>query len=442
MVMIILRFPHLVLTDVSDHDGVASGGLPQIVDDVCGIQMAAIRKRLNVDDRGIALEFANVRNPFGMVAILDEREKTAQGFTGIADDGGINLHVLVDFGAVDFNVNLEGIAGVSAQITGNAVIEAHAHGNEQIGFLNRVVDPGFAVHAHHSEIERILGGETADAQKCHRYGNSAGVHEILKNLHGVGKYDAAAGEDERAFGGIQKFHGTIEFSRIVIFADALGRQFGRGSVPVKFRGGLLCVFGDVDENRSGAPGLGDDEGFAYGAGDVFGFGDDHIVLSDRHGDAGDIHFLKGVGAEKLAANLSGDADHGRRIEHCGGDASDHIGGAGAGSSHGHAHAAAGARVAVSHVGCALFVADENVMQLGFSERVIDRKNRATGITENVLHAKARERFAEDFRTSQLHRVLPDDTGVAPEEKLVGTVVTAPSEAEETRYAYLAMTPWV
>ena len=190
----------------------------------------------------------------------------------------------------------------------------------------------------------------------------------------------------------------------------------------------------------GRPLTGDQKGFANGARDVFRARDHHVVLGDGHGDAGDVDFLKRVGAEDFAADLAGDADDRRRIQHGGGDASDHVGCAGAGGGHGDADSAAGARVAVGHVRGALFVAHEDVVQLRFAERVVDRKNRAAGIAEDFAHAETRERFAENFRTGELHRVLAGEPGCTGAEKDAGTAVTAPREAEETRKAYLAMTP--
>ncbi len=94
------------------------------------------------------------------------------------------------------------------------------------------------------------------------------------------------------------------------------------------------------------------------------------------------------------------------------------------------------------MGGALFVAHQNVVQLGFSKRVVDGKNCSARIAKNVFHAQARERFAEYFRTRQLHRVLPEEIGALSDAKLAGTVVMAPSEEEETSAAYLAKTPCV
>ena len=114
--------------------------------------------------------------------------------------------------------------------------------------------------------------------------------------------------------------------------------------------------------------------------------DDHVVLGDRHGDAGDVDFLEGVGAEHLAADLSGDADDGRGIEHGGGDAGHHVGGSGAGGDNGRAYPAAGARIAVGHVGRALLVTHQDVVDRSFAKSIVGGKNRASGIAEDVAHA--------------------------------------------------------
>src|SRR5206468_407602 len=132
-------------------------------------------------------------------------------------------------------------------------------------------------------------------------------------------HDAVAGENERTFSGMEEFDGAIEFGFVDAGANTLGWQFGLGGAPIEFGGGLLGVLGDIHENRARAARLGDDKSFANSASDIFDFGDDHIVFGDGHGDAGDVNFLKGVGTEQLAANLAGDADDGRGIEHRGGD---------------------------------------------------------------------------------------------------------------------------
>ena len=337
-------------------------------------------------------------------------------------------------------MNFASVARVRAQVAGDAVVKAHADGDQQVGFLNRV----FTQASPCMPIMPRFIGSWAGKQPMPRSVMATGMLLVCTNfsntLHRAGKHDSAAGQNDRTLRGVQQFDGAVKFRLVVILAHALGRQFGRAGIPIEFGSSLLRVFGDVHEHRAGPPGVGDEKRFAHGARNIFGSGDDHVVLRDRHGDAGDVDFLKGVGAEKFAADLAGDADDRRRIEHRGGNAGDHVRCAGAGSRHGHADAAGGARITVGHVRGALFVTHQNVVELGFAERVVHRKNRASRIAENVPHAESRERFAENFRTGQLHSVLPEDTGVTPDEKLAGTVVMAPSDEDETSKAYLAMTP--
>ena len=54
------------------------------------------------------------------------------------------------------------------QLAGDAIVEAHAEGQQQVGFLDRFVDPVLAVHAHHAEVERVMGRQAADAEQRHR----------------------------------------------------------------------------------------------------------------------------------------------------------------------------------------------------------------------------------------------------------------------------------
>ncbi len=175
---------------------------------------------------------------------------------------------------------------------------------------------------------------------------------------------------------------------------AVGR--GGGGVEVKGGGGLLGVFGDVDEDGAGAAGAGDLEGLADGGGDVFGAGDEVVVLGDGEGDAGDVDFLECVGAEDFGGDLSGDGDDGDAVEHGRGDAGDEVGCAGAGGGHADSDLAGGAGVAVGHVGGALLVAHEDVVDGEFAQRVVDGEDGSAGVAEDGGGAFADEGGPEDF----------------------------------------------
>src|SRR5580700_9305199 len=138
---------------------------------MCGVEMAVVGQALDVADGGVTLQLLDVRKPGAAVRIHDVRNELFESFTSIADKSGVYLDVLVDFSAVDFDVNLASALRIGAQVAGDAVIEAHADGDEQVGLLNGVIDPSFAVHAHHAEVHGIGSREAADAEKRHGDGN-------------------------------------------------------------------------------------------------------------------------------------------------------------------------------------------------------------------------------------------------------------------------------
>ena len=135
-------------------------------------------------------------------------------------------------------------------------------------------------------------------------------------------------------------------------------------------------------------------------------GDQIIVLGDGQRDAGDVGFLKGIGADQLAAYLTGDANDGRRIHHGGGDAGDHVGGARARSRDRHPDLAAGARIAIRHVGGALLMAHQDVMDVAVLQGVVGRQNRAARIAEDVLYSLALQAFPKNLRSRFCHETSP------------------------------------
>ena len=93
------------------------------------------------------------------------RQQLVQHFPQVADQRNIHFDVLVDLRRIDLNVDLFGIGSIGFQISRDPVIESHAEGEQQIRFLDGVVHPGFAVHAHHAQIERMRRGKRTDAQQ-------------------------------------------------------------------------------------------------------------------------------------------------------------------------------------------------------------------------------------------------------------------------------------
>ena len=144
---------------------------------------------------------------------------------------------------------------------------------------------------------------------------------------------------------------------------------------------------DVDEHRAGATGRGDVERLAERLRKVVGALQEEAVLHHGHGDAHDVGFLEGVGADDAARDLARD-DHERHGVHVRrGDARHRVGGAGAGRHEHDAHLAGGAGVAIGLVHRTLLVAGKDVTDLrGVVERVVDLDGLATGVPEERVHA--------------------------------------------------------
>ena len=167
LVLVILRFPHLVLSHVGDDNRVAVARLvPQIVDHVRGVEMSVVGQILDVAHGRIALEAVDVLDPVAAIGLGHARQQFLQDLLQIADERDVHLHVLVDLRRIDFDVDLLRVRRVVFQVAGHAIVEAHAEGEQQVGILNRVVHPRFAVHAHHAEIQDVRSRQCAEIREA------------------------------------------------------------------------------------------------------------------------------------------------------------------------------------------------------------------------------------------------------------------------------------
>ena len=82
------------------------------------------------------------------------------------------------------------------EVAGDAVVEAHAEGEEEVGGLDGVVDPGLAVHAHHAEVEGVGGGEAAEAEEGGGDGDAVSFGEGEDFGFRAGLDDAVAGQED------------------------------------------------------------------------------------------------------------------------------------------------------------------------------------------------------------------------------------------------------
>ena len=80
---------------------------------------------------------------------------------GVADDRHVGAAHLAELGRVDVDVDDLGVRREAVGIAGDAVVEARAEGDEQVGLLHRRDRGVVAVHARHAEAERVRVGDHA-----------------------------------------------------------------------------------------------------------------------------------------------------------------------------------------------------------------------------------------------------------------------------------------
>ena len=109
------------------------------------------------------------------------------------------MFLLISAG-IDLDVNLLRLERIGASGAGDAIVEAHAAGDEKVSFLDGVVDPRFAVHAHHAQVERMRRREAAEAKQRESHGNLRALGERADLLHRARFCNAVASENHRPFG--------------------------------------------------------------------------------------------------------------------------------------------------------------------------------------------------------------------------------------------------
>ena len=96
--------------------------------------------------------------------------------------GTSTLTFLLISARIDFDVNFFRVRRVGFQISSHAIVESHAEREKQIRFLNRRVDPRFAMHPHHAERQRMGRRKTAEAEQRFGHGNAGFFREARSLL--------------------------------------------------------------------------------------------------------------------------------------------------------------------------------------------------------------------------------------------------------------------
>ena len=166
----------------------------------------------------------------------------------------------------------------------------------------------------------------------------------------------------------------------------------------------LHVLRNVDDDGTGPSGRRDLESLVHDPGEIVGILHQPVMLGTGPRDADRIAFLEGVVADEMRRHLPRQHDQGNGIHQRIGEAGDRIRRAGTGGDEHDSGLAGGAGIAFRGMNRTLLVADEDVLDVVLLEdRVVDRKDRAAGIAENMFHALVPERADDDLRSAQFQR---------------------------------------
>ncbi len=290
-----------------------------------------------------------------------------------------------------------GIGRKGVELAGGAVVETRAQGDQQVGFLHGDIGGARAVHPQHAKRQLMRRRQGAQALQGRNGRDTGARNQVAQLLRGITHFDAAA-DIEQGF--LRRFD---ELFRGLDGAGVGGRRRpGREAGCMRSgdsrRGDIL---GDVDQDGAGATFLGNCKGFGQDRRDLGRVADQPRMLDDRQGDAEDIDFLEAIRAHQVRTDLAGDADQRDGIHIGIGNAGDQVGGAGARRGHADTDAAGGTCIGIGGKGGALFVTDEDVLQAGSGERIVDRHDGAARIAEQGFDPQRLQRGDDQLRAGGL-----------------------------------------
>ncbi len=397
--------PHLVLADVGSDDGFAVGDTVDLGHEVLGLDFVDGDFELE----GVLFHpAANGVPPVGALSGLlsahfgfefaHDLVELGEDLFGIADDGEFCVADLGDLAGVDVDVDDLGVGGEGSEAAGDAIVEANAEGDDQVGIVHAHVGRVGSVHAGHRDEVAVVAGQGAEAHEGVDAGEVSEFDEFLEFIVGVGVDDATASVDEGTFGFPDHLGGAADLAGVAFGVELIAGEMD-GIDRLVVGEGLEDVLRDVYEDGAGASGCGDVEGFVEDSREFRDVLDHEVVLGGWTGDAEGVGFLEGVSTDELGGDLTGDGDDGDGIHHGVNEAGDEVHGSGARGGAAYTDLTRSARVALGGESGILFVPDEDVFDGVVIHGVVEGESDAAGITKDHFYAFAGEAFKQDVRAA-------------------------------------------
>ncbi len=393
----VLRGPHLILTDVSDHDGSTAGVIRETAQNGLRPETAVVDRHFQ---RTHLLPGPDPGPPVIQSQVFRQQGiERCQDMGDITDDGIVHANVLVDGSGIDIDVDFFCLGGKGIDLAGDPVVKTGSDGDEAVALVNRHVGGVGAVHAQHAEKLLIVAGKRAQAVQGQCNWNIRLFGQPREFGRCVGKKNATAGIDQRPFGFANGFRSPLDGGEVAFDLGFIAADVQRvgAAEPNFFDQGVLA---DIHQHRAGPACRGDVKGLADVGRDILRLFDEAVPFGDGSGDAGDISLLKGVVADEMAGHLTGEHHNGNGIHIGVGDAGDGIGGTGSGGDQHHARFSSRLGIPFGHVGGALFVSYEDVTKkLHIIEPVIQIEHGSAGIAEYDVYVFASQTFKKNVGTA-------------------------------------------
>ncbi len=174
-----------------------------------GVEVPAIRHVLDIAHRRVALHLPDGGHPLGAVPALHPREQVGQHTRQIAGQCHVHQDVLVELGGVNIDVDLSRVRRIRLEVAGHPVVEPHAERQQQVRLLNSLVHPGFSVHPHHPQIQRVGRRHRPNAQQRHRDRHVRTLRKFANQIHGAGEQNAVPGENDRSLRAVDERDGLV-----------------------------------------------------------------------------------------------------------------------------------------------------------------------------------------------------------------------------------------
>ena len=399
-----LRCPHLVLTDPGDVDGIRPSNPAQLGDDVLRAE-AAVGLRIPTQRIGLA-QSVEVGPPVGEVRIGDtfiadpvvsaavltqHRDQFGDDGFDVADDRHIGMAVLADLGRIDISVDHLGVGREGVQLAGHPVVETGAESDQQITLLQGGNCSHGAMHPGHPQVLDVAVRERPAGHQRGHHRNAGQLGQLSQFLAGLTADHSAADVEHWLAGRGDQLGGLLDLAAV-----RLGVRLVPGQVqlrrPTERARALQHVLGNVDENGAVSAGGGDVERLGDRPRDIVTVANQEVVLGDRHGHAGDVGLLEGVGADQRPPDLPGDGDHRDGVHLRIGQRGDQVRRTRTGGGHHDPDASGGMGITAGGMARTLLVADQDVAQLlGVEQRIVDRQYRTAGDPEDHLDAEFLQR---------------------------------------------------